>query len=80
MNTQIHNPIHLTPREIQILRLIEEGNPSADAANKLFISPRTVEHHLGRIYSKLNVKNRLQAINVAHRCGFLNTSSTALFD
>jgi len=49
----------LTPREIELVRLVATGLDNAGIAAKLFISSNTVKVHLHRIYEKLAVKNRL---------------------
>ncbi|MET7992113.1 helix-turn-helix transcriptional regulator [Amycolatopsis sp. NPDC005232] len=58
-----HPPDHgsgLTAHETQIVRLAGEGLSNSQIGARLFISPRTVEWHLGRIYEKLNVTSRRQ--------------------
>jgi len=55
----------LTPREIDVLKLLAAGVSYAEIAQKLTVSTNTVKTHLKRIYSKLEVTNRLQAINRA---------------
>jgi DNA-binding CsgD family transcriptional regulator len=48
----------LTPQELQIVRLAAQGLPNRDIAAQLFLSPRTVGHHLYRAYPKLGVNSR----------------------
>jgi DNA-binding CsgD family transcriptional regulator len=51
-------PQQLTPQEGVIARLVAEGRSNKDVATELFISAKTVEHHLSRIYAKLGVRGR----------------------
>jgi DNA-binding CsgD family transcriptional regulator len=48
----------LTPSEQRIARLVAEGRSNKEVAALLFLSPKTVEFHLGRIFRKLEVENR----------------------
>jgi two-component system nitrate/nitrite response regulator NarL len=52
----------LTDRERQVVALIAEGLKNKQIAERLFISPTTVTHHLSSIYSKLGVKDRLELV------------------
>lgn len=61
----------LTDREVQVLSLILEGRSSKEVAQSLYLSKRTVDFHLARIYEKLNVTNRLQAIRRAAELGLV---------
>ena len=51
----------LSKREIQVLELIAEGNFNKEIAQKLFISEKTVKHHVSSIFKKINVSDRTQA-------------------
>ncbi len=61
----------LTRREKEILNLIYEGLPSAEMAEKLFISPYTVETHRRNLLSKTNTRNATQLINLAIEKGWI---------
>jgi DNA-binding CsgD family transcriptional regulator len=51
----------LSRREVEVLRLLGEGLTNAQIAERLFISPKTAEHHVGRIYAKLDLRSRGEA-------------------
>jgi two-component system response regulator DegU len=59
----------LTKRECEVVRLVGEGLKNKRIADRLFISPVTVHHHLTTIYSKLDVKDRLELIVYAYKNG-----------
>lgn len=55
----------LTPRELDVLRLVAQGLTDAEVAERLFLSPRTVGSHLTSIYGKLDVSSRSAATRIA---------------
>ena len=55
----------LTPRECEILHLLASGQSNKELARSLAISPNTVKTHVARIYEKLEVDRRVQAIEKA---------------
>jgi DNA-binding CsgD family transcriptional regulator len=65
------NPAQLTNRQIDVLFLLEEGLQNAEIADKLFISSKTVDHHISAILSKLGMSTRAKAVTEARRLGIL---------
>lgn len=66
----------LTARESEVLRLLARGHTGGQIARELGTSPRTVEVHLGRIYTKLGVRDRLAAVLAAYDLGLVPRRST----
>ena len=62
----------LTVREQEVLRLLSEGLLARTIAARLEVSPRTIHHHLGSIYAKLGVCDRLAAVLQARAQGLLD--------
>jgi DNA-binding NarL/FixJ family response regulator len=63
------NPGGLTNRQLEVLRLVVEGLNNEQIADELYLSKKTVEHHVSAIYSKLGVDSRTQAVNAATEVG-----------
>ncbi|MFZ5822759.1 MAG: response regulator [Bacillota bacterium] len=64
-------PSPLTPRELEILILVAEGNTNAEIARKLYISEKTVQTHRSNILDKLNIHDRTELVRYAIRQGLI---------
>jgi DNA-binding NarL/FixJ family response regulator len=62
-------PAGLTAREQEVLALLSEGLPDREIALRLFISERTVHHHVSAVLSKIGVSSRTAAVSEAARMG-----------
>lgn len=65
------NGAALTAREVDVLRLVADGMRNAEIAGRLFLSPRTVDHHVSAIRRKLGARTRGEAVAAAGRLGLL---------
>ncbi len=61
----------LTTRQAEVLELLAEGLSNPEIADRLFVSPRTAEHHVSAILSKLDADTRQEAVSVAEDQGLL---------
>jgi two-component system response regulator DesR len=61
----------LTPRELEVLRLTAEGGSTVEVAAQLYLSAGTVRNYLTNIVTKLNARNRVDAIRIAKETGWL---------
>lgn len=62
----------LTPRELEVFRLIARGLSNAEIADELFISDTTVKTHVTRLFQKLDLRDRAQAIVLAYQTGLFD--------
>jgi DNA-binding CsgD family transcriptional regulator/tetratricopeptide (TPR) repeat protein len=65
------NPAQLTAREVEVLVLVAQGLRNADIAQRLFVSEKTVGHHISSILRKLDVRTRGEAGATAVRLGLV---------
>jgi len=63
----------LTSRELEVLQEVARGHSNQEIAANLFISERTVKNHLSHIFSKLKLRNRYEAADLARRIGLPDT-------
>jgi DNA-binding NarL/FixJ family response regulator len=75
-NNRKDRTVKLTKRETQVLSLVLEGKSSREVAFALFCSKRTVDYHLTKIYEKLEVSNRVQAMRRAAVLGLVDVGSS----
>ena len=62
----------LTPRELEVFRLITRGLSNAEIGRELFISDTTVKTHVTRLLQKLDLRDRAQAIVLAYQTGLFD--------
>lgn len=66
----------LTPRELDILRLIAEGLSNTEIGQRLFLSESTIKTHVGRVLTKIAARDRVQAVVFAYETGLIQPGAT----
>jgi ATP/maltotriose-dependent transcriptional regulator MalT len=69
--SESEDPFGLTPRELEVLRLVARGATNREIGSELFMAEKTASVHVSRILAKLDVRSRTQAAAVAHRAGLV---------
>jgi DNA-binding CsgD family transcriptional regulator len=67
------NPAGLTARQVEVVRLLDEGLTNAELAERLYLSVKTVDHHVSAILNKLDVSKRRDAVRRARELGILDS-------
>jgi DNA-binding CsgD family transcriptional regulator len=71
LNTSKLEELSITPRELEILRLIADGLSNREIADKLFVSENTVKTHSSRVFDKLGARRRTQAVQLGKQFGLI---------
>ena len=66
-NEAIIQQLNISQRELQVLQLMAEGNSNQEIAEKLFLSLHTIKTHTSKLFEKLDVKRRTQAVEKAKK-------------
>lgn len=66
------HPVSLSRREIEVLKLVANGLTNKEIAEKLFISPLTVDSHRKNLIAKLEARNTASLIKIALDCGYIS--------
>ncbi len=72
------NPYGLTQRQMEVLRHISDGLTNSEIADRLFVSSRTVDHHVSAILGKMAAASRTEATAIARHDGLLGETATPI--
>lgn len=71
VNQRVIDELGISTREMEVLKLMASGFSNQEMATQLYVSPNTIKTHLTRLFEKLNVGKRVQAIEKAKRLGLI---------
>lgn len=71
LNQKLVDELGISSREMEVLQLMATGLSNQEIAAQLFVSPNTIKTHLARLFEKLDVGKRVQAIEKAKRLGLI---------
>lgn len=67
LNGTLLEMLNISPRELEVLQLMSEGLSNAEIAERLFVSVNTVKTHSTKLFEKMDVKRRTQAVEFGRR-------------
>jgi DNA-binding NarL/FixJ family response regulator len=70
-NTRVQETLRISERELEVLKLLAAGRSNKEIAGRLKVSPNTVKSHVAKLYGKLEVKRRTEAILRARELGMI---------
>jgi DNA-binding NarL/FixJ family response regulator len=70
-NTRALDTLGISERELEVLELLAAGRSNKEIAQKLGVSPNTIKTHVGKLFEKLEVKRRTEAISRARELGMI---------
>jgi DNA-binding NarL/FixJ family response regulator len=70
-NTRVQQTLHISERELEVLELLAAGRSNKEIAGRLNVSPNTVKSHVAKLYGKLEVRRRTEAILRARELGMI---------
>ncbi len=72
LNEKEVNALGISKRELEVLQLMSQGFSNQEIASQLYVSLNTIKTHTSKLFEKMDVKRRTQAIEKAKRLGILN--------